>query len=413
MSGFIARAGHCAGVASPLYVRALVLRHAETACAIVQADVLGFTASQVTEIREFAAASLGLRRHNVLISATHTHSGPAIFPIRGACLASPGYQRFVIEQIQLALADASEHCQPARLSTGSFPLEFGVNRRQDTPDGTILGVSENKPRPQGGTIARFETRDSTTLLFSYACHPYILGPENLLASGDFPAFAADELEAEPDTTALFLNGCAGNIAPRAAFEGMGSARAEGSRLAAVVDIARGSLTPQSVQSLKSDHCIVRLPYKPLPTETEIAVLMVAPHKAVRSTEKEKTGVKQRIAAAMEDWGAEILDIVRRRKPLPPVHCEVQALRVGPLVFLGISGEPFFELGEGIRARADCGEVWPLGYTNAFCGYIPLASEIAGGGYEVDEAFKYLGTWQLDDTAEERVVGAAVELLCGL
>ena len=104
------------------------------------------------------------------------------------------------------------------------------------------------------------------------------------------------------------------------------------------------------------------------------------------------------------------EIVRGRKVLPPLGCEIQALRIGNLVLLGISGEPFFEIGEQVRASFPRLQVWPLGYTNGYCGYLPTRREIPGGGYEVQDSWKFLGIWRPDESAEQLVVASACEVL---
>src|SRR5690606_35091484 len=49
-------------------------------------------------------------------------------------------------------------------------------------------------------------------LVGYACHPVVLGPDNLLVTRDYPGFLVDALEASlPGTDAVFLGGCSGQV----------------------------------------------------------------------------------------------------------------------------------------------------------------------------------------------------------
>ena len=77
--------------------------------------------------------------------------------------------------------------------------------------------------------------------------------------------------------------------------------------------------------------------------------------------------------------------------------------MGRLSLLGISGEPFYEIGEKLRPYNPSAPIWPLGYTNTYCGYIPTQAEYPLGGYEVDDAWKYVGMWKIDETCERRVI----------
>jgi hypothetical protein len=135
---------------------------------------------------------------------------------------------------------------------------------------------------------------------------------------------------------------------------------------------------------------------------------------VRPEEKTDAEIQRRIAAALEDWRTDMRRAIRGEIPIDPVHCEVQVIRIGALFLVGVAGEPFFEIGEAIRAETrfleETGFLWPLGYTNAFCGYIPTRAEYPRGGYEVNDSWKYLGLWKIDDTCEERVIQAATALL---
>ncbi len=151
--------------------------------------------------------------------------------------------------------------------------------------------------------------------------------------------------------------------------------------------------------------------QPLPTEEEVDALLGEQERTVRAEEREQVEIQRRVRAALEDWAHLLKRTVRLEIPLDPVHCEVQAFRIPGLTLVGISGEPFYEIGERIRAAApDGNEVWTLGYTNAYCGYIPTRVEFPLGGYEVNDSWKFVGLWRIDDSAEERIVAAAGAML---
>ena len=103
-------------------------------------------------------------------------------------------------------------------------------------------------------------------------------------------------------------------------------------------------------------------------------------------------------------------VVKGESSLEPVFSEVQSLRIGELCLLGVSGEPFFEIGQSICRASPSQNTWALGYCNAYTGYLPTARAFAEGGYEVSDSFRYLGMWQLAPSSERRVVKAAQRLL---
>ena len=81
----------------------------------------------------------------------------------------------------------------------------GVNRR--SPD--------QRPIDEQVGIIKVDDLNGRTraVLINYSCHPTVLGPDNLLVTGDFPNFAIEEIERNigPDAFAMFVNGTQGNI----------------------------------------------------------------------------------------------------------------------------------------------------------------------------------------------------------
>src|SRR5215472_11789184 len=179
LSGFIARLEPSRAVAEPIHVRALVIGNEECTAAIVQADLLGFGSWQVSEVREYARRRLGIPAHSVLLSATHTHSGPGLVPVRGCRMAPYQYQWQVVAQIQEALEEARTRLSPASLEFGCVPYSLGVNRRQETDDGVVLGIATGKAHPQALEVACLRAEKQRLILFSHACHPYIMGGDSL------------------------------------------------------------------------------------------------------------------------------------------------------------------------------------------------------------------------------------------
>lgn len=409
LSGFIARLGPAEGIADPLCVRALVVEAGGQRAAIVQADVLGFPDWQVRLLREFGLRALGIPRRALLLSATHTHSGPGMLPLRGCPMAPPEYLWRAHGAMEQALAEAASHLVAGEIRTASHPFDLGVNRRQETPEGIVLGVAPDKPRPRELRVAEIRGGGQRAILFSHACHPYLLGGESRLISGDFPGQACQALEAD-GSLALFLNGCAGDIAPRRAFEGLAAAREEGQRLAAAVRAALAASEPSGEETaeVRGDHAFVHLPHEPLPSPADLGALAGAEERVVRAAERATEAVRRRIAAARQDWQAALADVLGGKRALDPVICELQGLQIGPVRLVAIAGEPFYAIGERIAAGAG-GAPWLLGTANAYCGYIPTEEERAGGGYEVNDSWQYLGLWRLAAGAAARVETAAHRL----
>ena len=135
------------GVAADLWTRALALEDkAGHRRVLVSADIHIFTREQHREIVEIVRKRHGLEERDVMLIATHTHSGPALprgfdpgiswglneEEMRKLRASSDRVRDQTLDVIARALSDL----QPARLSFGRGKAEFGVNRRVPKVDGS-------------------------------------------------------------------------------------------------------------------------------------------------------------------------------------------------------------------------------------------------------------------------------------
>src|ERR1700730_771497 len=411
LSGFIARLGVSTDVASPLFTRALVLSARQTTLVLVQMDLLALAQWHVDEIRRSCRRMFGIPPENVLISTTHTHSGPGLLSVRGCLVAGIKYQWSVIKKTTQAIEQAHAARRHASLRTNRVPFRLGVNRRQKTEAGIVLGFDSKKPAPRFLDVAEVRMSDGNScVLFSHAAHPYILGGDSLLISGDFPSFACRSLEESIATNAMFLNGCAGDIAPQRAFEGLAAAQEEGARLSMAVRNAIGKAYKTRAVPLSVGSAYVHLPHATLPSLADLERMKVEQERTIRPEERQNPVIAAKIRAAFEDWADALGQIIQGADALQPVFSEVQVFRIGDLCLLGISGEPFFATGQNISNGSPADNTWVLGYCNAYSGYLPTALAFREGGYEVSDSYRYLGTWEFDAFCERRVAKGARQTL---
>lgn len=411
LSGFIARLGASTDIADPLFTRALVLTHRNASIVLLQMDLLGLARWHVDEIRRACQSKFGIPPEGVLISTTHTHSGPGMMALRGCLLSGLDYQRSVLRKSVQAIEKAYHARQPAQVRCNRVRFRLGINRRQKASAGIVLGVDAKKPAPKFLDVAEIYMRGGKScFLFTHAAHPYILGGDQTSISGDFPSFACQSLETSPAQTAMFLNGCAGDIAPLRAFEGIRAAKEEGGRLAEAIRNAASSAREIKSTPLRAISEQVYLPYTKLPTVKELERMRLQQERTVRTSERRNPAVVAKIRVALDDWTESMKRIIGSASGLEPVFCEVQVLRLGALSVVAMSGEPFYETGQRICRSSPAQSTWPLGYCNTYTGYLPTRRAFQEGGYEVSDAFRYLDTWQLQPSCERMVVKTARNLL---
>ncbi len=149
------------GVAMPLHARALVVEDAGGRVGLVVCD-LGFISQSVRQAVVDRAGALGLDEHHLLLSATHTHSGPNGFSqYMFYAATAPGFSRRVhdgiVDGIVAALEQAVAALAPARLrlAAAELPVSAGIaaNRSLDAYNRNV-DVTPLPPERAGEAINR-------------------------------------------------------------------------------------------------------------------------------------------------------------------------------------------------------------------------------------------------------------------
>jgi neutral ceramidase len=373
MSGFAAREAPAAGVHDALTVRALVI---DDFCWLT-VDVCGLDTGTCQAI----ADRVPFAQDRVVVSATHTHAGPCAMPGGlGEC------DLRVVKAITAAAVEAAARALLAREPCTASYQSF-----------TGLGVARNR-RHAGRDVDPalqvivFRRRDQSVCawLVQYPCHPVVLGADNLLLSGDYPAFVRSYLErVSPRSTAVFLTGAAGDINTGHSAESSYSrtstdhrtfAEAEriGTLLGTAAAGARNSARLLCGES-RAASAGVELHFEALDAETPDASIA-----RWTGLMRDAAPGQRALYQVWIDWAA------RERNP-PDLTWQgtVTVLRLGTLLLVALPGEPFLECAERIQE----GFATPVvvgAYSNGCPGYFPTAEEYARGGYEVEDAHRYYG-----------------------
>ncbi|MFN7602673.1 MAG: hypothetical protein ACK5R0_14875 [Bacteroidota bacterium] len=99
-----------------LFAKAVVMTQADEELAIVTLDCIGLLYPEVLKIREQAARLCGLNEARIMVSSTHTHSGPDVVGLWGSDYQHPGVDSanmgFLVttaaEQVKLAFEKSKE-----------------------------------------------------------------------------------------------------------------------------------------------------------------------------------------------------------------------------------------------------------------------------------------------------------------
>ena len=404
------------GVHDPLLASALYLADGKTELLLIGVDILFISQRSTALCREAISRRTGIPSGHILISATHTHSGP-VTSDELAWLGDPvvpppdpGYLEQFHRGIIEAAAAAREAAVPARLAvTTAVAADTGGNRLD--PAGPF--------DPEAGLLAVQDARDGRLVAVDlvFGMHPTVLHEDSKLVSADFPHFTRREIaEAFPGVTTVYHNGPSGNLSPRYRVRGQTFAEAErlGRRLGGSVVCALRALEDADFRGdilLAARQGKVELVPNRFPSVAEAEAKLRqsrerydklkrqgAGHGPVRTAECAVFGAEMALALA----GAQASGEVARRQA-DFGRAEVQVFRVGELYLAALPGEQFVEYGLTIKRRAP-GRAFVISNANGeLQGYIVTPEAAAADGYEA--------AWALFRPASgARLVKAAVELM---
>jgi hypothetical protein len=360
------------GVRDRLHAVALLLDDGKTKAALVTLDLLNCPPEMAGQLREAVAAATGTPAGHILVAVSHNHSGPG-------WADNPGWARKVVRELGDAAGKAVKTMRPVSVGYGEGRIDFNVQRRKVIDGRAVVRLEPDGPCDHRVKVLRFDdgkSLDPVAVLMHAVCHPCVFTwgdrwtpphPEGYpKMSADFPGEAKAFVEKVygPNTTALFLQGCAGDIRPN--LPGYPY------RCGDEADIRwcgrdLGCATVKAADRAAVREEIARRPaVYPIRCATKVVT--------VPSLEKGET-----------------------------VRCELQALKVGPYLFLTLPGEPFVEYGFRLeKAIADRAVPIVVGYANGNIGYICTAKAFKEGGYEPNNS-------QSGPEAEEVLIAESLKL----
>ncbi len=372
------------GVDQRLYLRALALREGEAPpLVLVCADVIGFPRALAEEIAERVRERHKLPRANLMLVASHTHTGPVVraglegmFDLKGKdAEAVEAYARKLADKAEAAVNDALGEMTPARLAFGRGKATFAMNRRVFRAGGVNFGANPDGPVDHEVPVLRVDGADGKVraVVFGYACHCTTQTGNDYRVSGDWAGFAQEYLErAHPGATALFVTGCGAdaNPEPRGTLD---LARQHGLEMAGAVSQAlKGKLDPIS-GPLKGEFDRAELPLAKAPTREDFQKKL-----------EDRNAFVQRHAKRH-------LEVLERGGKLPThVACPVQAWQFGKeLTLVALGGEVVVDYALRLKRELP-GNLWVAAYANDTFAYVPSVRILIEGGYEADYNMIYYG-----------------------
>ncbi len=401
----------------PLWAKATVLDDGQSRVALVVVDLIATTPWMVTETRRLIEEKLGIPGSHVMISATHSHTGPMLYEPDERVVGRFGNQTEEAKQYMLRLPEsiaksvviACESLNPMSVMFGEGEeKQLGFNRRFFMKDGTVgwnpgkrnpLIVREAGPTDDQLPFIAFsdEQGDLSGVLSSYAIHLDTVGGTQWSADVPFTIqetlkrVFGDEVHSQYATGAC---GDVNHINVRSAERQGGhreSARI-GTRLASAVLRAWDSRKPLANVRLAAENRIVRLPVQNHPGEKSLW----AKQTLAKMSEQTLPPFMEMVEAYR------IADVETRTDGV--IEAEVQVISMGhEVAWVSLPGEIFVQLGIAIKDASPFQSTSIHELANGSIGYVPTRQAYSQGNYEVISA-------RCGEGSGEMLVDAAIAML---
>jgi len=387
------------GIHDPLQAKALVFRDGDERAALVFCDLIGMPAVVSGEVRQQASRKTGIPVANILIAATHTHTGPLYYgalreffhqraigeygndPFEGV-----DYRGVLTDRLVAVIVQADRKAQPVELNVAKTTVPgLSFNRRYHMKNGSVQfnpgKTNENIVRPAGPTdpelifLAIKRKKEALAGLTSFALHADTVGGTNYGA--DFPGYLDRFLQRTvgSEFVSLFANGPCGDLNhinvsdPRPQKGGEETERignALGNRVV--------SLFP-SLKPIARPGLIVKS------ATVNVALQQYRPEQIAEARDNMKKIGGKELPFLRQVESYKIMDLQLRKTNA--LALPVQVFRLGSdTAIVGLPGEIFSELGLTIKSKSRFRNTIIVELANDSIGYVPTKKAFREGSYEI-------------------------------
>ena len=410
-------------------IRAAVFDDGRTRVALVGVDALMVPRALVLSVRREVQQQCGIVPSAVLIGASHSHSsGPTgmIQPgeydfatplvkklaYENSSCADAGYLERVHTEIITAVCHANSFRVDARCGFGSGKEDkVAYNRRfrmkngltythpgQGNPD--VVGYA-GPTDPEVGVIGSWDTSGRLLgCVVNYACHA-TTNPRGI--SANWICYLEKTIRGAmgSDVIVVFLQGASGdvtqvdNLTPYRQPDGGDWARFVGGRIGAEAIKVLLTTCPGVFSPLDAASTVLQVKRRvPDPERVQQCVDIVQRN-------------PQDVGATRWTFAKEIVLLNALLAKCPVADVEVQAIQVGPAIFLSNPAELFCQFGLDLKAGSPFKFTYPVELANGSVGYVPTDDALGphGGGYET----RLTSYSNLEPTAGRQMVEAGLKL----
>ncbi len=384
------------GVHDPLLVSSLYLSDGTTELLFAACDVIYVSKAMTARIRERICASTGIPAGNIMVTATHTHSGP----LTVKCLSNegdkavpdpdPDYVKRLEDGIVSAAEEAAHKARPAKAG-----LAYA--------DGSCTGTNRRDPAgPSIPTVPILVVRDATNdrciaIMMVCSMHPTVLHEDSRLISGDFPAMTRVHVQKFVLTRqcpVIYHTGACGNQSTRHVVRSNTFAEAErlGELLGREIEKAIADVECRPTLRLECKQIAADLPLREFPSVADAEAHLEASQRRLKSLGESGAPRAEVRTAECDVFGAEETLVLARAAEMGRIQdaaanclpAEIQIVQVGEWFLVGWPGEVFVEFALKVREQFPNAHIISMA-NGELQGYLVTEEAVQEGGYEASNA----------------------------
>ncbi|NJD04282.1 MAG: hypothetical protein FIA99_17185 [Ruminiclostridium sp.] len=351
------------GIIEPLLARAMVWQAGETKGAIISCDLIGVTKELVEDVRTRVSVECRIPPGNILVCATHTHSGPAVVNLIGWGERDIEYLKTLPARIAASANSAESQMVASELEYGEAEIK-GISFNREDKEGQIDSLLKVVKVKSNGKVTGF--------LVNYSCHPVVMCAQTYLISGDFIGLALNKVAGANGCTGLFLQGSCGDQNPIYRFlpqdEAIPKLHILSDRFAEAIEAALNNTQPVILDKISAARQEITLPQIVADRPTILRVLNL-----IDEFQKYNDSLPHEIQKRLRLEKAVYESLWKRydRKPLDGKEIEIQAFIFGNIVIATHPAELFYGFHKKLQELLLPLKAIIVGYANDYIGYIPL------------------------------------------
>lgn len=396
MGGYAMRSKPYDGIHDDLKCTALAVDTGGEIAVFCSLDLLMIFSDMTDPVRKRIESELGIKYDNITIACIHTHAAPELRAARLPEGADAAYQAEYRAFLEQEIFETVKDCVEGNFSevTAYFAkteiVGFYGNRN-----------GKDKPEDKGAAIIKFTASDGTVkgAAINLACHPTVLGADNLKISGDLLGYISRAAKEKYGVYPVMMQGASGDMSNRHYREGHGFEELERTgkgvcaQLFAVDNWEKLNLSAPTAENYhRHDEYDIDIEYwLKLKEESEA--------KLAQQTEYDSKKLYLSCLAAID---------LKLKNPHIVFDFHASILRMGDLVICRVPCELFSRFGK--RIKAACPAKLPLiwGYANGYAGYLSDEGEYGRTYESMISNLKKGGTEQITDDLSARIARLTAE-----